>query len=109
MKTIVLMILMLALYDASAEEVKVTRMSRVSGYTERFELKTSIDEKVMLDCQSFIQGILMGPMGETAIMLQEWECEELMHDMKKSLQKRQPHCLEIDFDRNIMDTQGTCL
>ena len=109
MKTIVVMILMLALYDVSATEVKVSRMSRVSGYSERFELKTSINEKLTLDCQSFIQGILMGPMGESAILLQEWECEELMHDMKNSLQRRKPHCLELDFDRNVMDSQATCL
>lgn len=109
MKTIAAMILMFALYDASAVEVKVTRMSRESGYSERFELKTSMDEKVVLDCQSFIQGILVGPVGESAIMLQEWECEELMHDMKKSLQKLKAHCIEIDFERNVMDAQGTCL
>ncbi len=109
MKTIVAMILMLALYDASALEIKVNRMHRASGYTARFDLKTSSDQKVVLDCQSFVQGLFFGPVGEGVIMLQEWECEELMTDMKQSIHKFKDHCLEVDFDRSVLDAQKTCL
>jgi hypothetical protein len=108
MKTIVAMILLLSLFDASALEIKVNRMQRVSGYYGRFDLKTSLEEKVVLDCQSFIQGLFFGPVGENVIMLQEWECAELMNDMKQSVHKFKKHCLEIDFDRSVLDTQKTC-
>jgi len=108
MKTLVAMILILALYDASALEIKVKRMNRTPGYSQRYDLKTSLDEKVVLDCQSFVQGLLFGPIGEGLIMLQEWECQELMGDMKKSVHGLKQHCLEIDFDRSILDNQQTC-
>jgi hypothetical protein len=108
MKTIIAAILILALYDVSAFEIQVKRMNRTPGYTERFDLNTTLDEKVVLDCQSFIQGLLFGPMGEGVIMLQEWECDELMGDMKKSMNRMKKHCLEVDRDRAVMDSQHTC-
>ena len=108
MKTIVTMILMFTLYDASAVEIKVNKMKKAPGYTARFDLQTTLDEKVVLDCQSFIQGLLIGPLGESVIMLQEWECDELMTDMKKSVYRFKKHCLEVDFDRSVLDTQKTC-
>ncbi len=108
MKTVIAMILMFALYDASAVEIKVNRMKRVPGYSERYDLKTSLDEKIVLDCQSFIQGLLFGPLGEGVIMLQEWECQELQPEMKKSFRSLKKHCLEVDFDRSVLDTQQAC-
>jgi hypothetical protein len=108
MKTVFAMILMLALYDASAVEFKVKRMNREAGYEARYELKTTLNEKVVLDCQSFIQGLLFGELGEGVIMLQEWECQELLGDMKKSLHSFKRHCLEVDLDRSVLDTQQTC-
>ena len=108
MKTIFAMILVFALYDASALEIKVNRMNRSSGYSERYDLKTSFDDKVVLDCQSFIQGLLFGQVGERVIMLQEWECQELIGDMKKSFSTFKKHCLEVDQERNVMDSHHTC-
>ena len=109
MKTVIAMILMLALYDASAVEIKVKRMNRTAGFDQRYDLKTSITDKVALDCQSFIQGLLFGDLGEGVIMLQEWECEELLTDMKKSFHRFKPHCIEVDFERSVLDSQQTCL
>jgi hypothetical protein len=108
MKTVFAMILMLALYDASAVEIKVKRMHREPGYEARYELKTSLDAKVVLDCQSFIQGLLVGELGEDVVMLQEWECQELLLAMKKSLHSFKHHCMEVDFDRSVLDTQQAC-
>lgn len=108
MKTVFAMILMLALYEASAAEVVVNKMTRAEGYSDRYDLKTSLDEKVVLDCQSFIQGLLFGENGDSAVMLQEWECDELIVDMKKSLSKRKTHCLEVDVERSVLDSQHTC-
>ena len=108
MKTIFAMILVLALYDASAMEIKVSRMNRTPGYSQRYDLRTSLEEKVVLDCQSFIQGLLFGPLGEHVVMLQEWECQELVVDMKKSVSRFKKHCLEIDTDRSVLDSQQVC-
>jgi len=108
MKAVFAMILMLALYDASAAEIEVSRMNRVSGYSERYDLKTSLNEEVVLDCQSFIQGLLFGQLGESAILLQEWECEELTQGMKKSFRHLKTHCLEIDLESGVLLAQQTC-
>lgn len=108
MKMVFTMILMLALYDASAVEIKVKRMNRTPGFDQRYDLKTNMDEKVVLDCQSFVQGLLFGNLGEGVIMLQEWECQELLTDMKKSLHGFKPHCMDVDFERSVMDGQQTC-
>ena len=108
MKTIVAMILLLSLFDASALEFKVNRMQRASGYYARFDLKTSLEEKVVLDCQSFIQGLFFGSVGEGVIMLQEWECAELMNDMKQSIHKFKKHCIDVDYDRGVLDSQHSC-
>ena len=108
MKMVFAMILMMALYDASAVEIKVSRMNRTQGYSERFELKTTFDEKITLDCQSFIQGLLFGANGENAIMLDEMECDELIQDMKSSHLHLKKHCLEVDMEQSLLVAQQTC-
>lgn len=108
MKTVFAFILFLALYDAQALEIQVEKMTLSEGFNERWELTTQVDDKIVLDCQSFIQGLLFGPVGDNGIMLQEWECDELKTDMAKSLKKSKKHCLEVDLDRNVLDSQATC-
>jgi hypothetical protein len=108
MKTVFALILVFALFDATALEIQVSRMKKISGYSERYDLKTSLDEKVVLDCQSFIQGLLFGPVGESAIMLEEWQCDELTQEMKKSMSQFKKHCLEVDRDRAVLDSQHAC-
>jgi hypothetical protein len=108
MKMVFAMILMMALYDASATEIKVSRMNRTQGYTERYDLKTTFDQKISLDCQSFIQGLLFGADGENGIMLQEWECDELIQDMKSSHVHFKKHCLEVDLEQSLLVSQQTC-
>ena len=109
MKVVVAMILIFTLYEACADQIQVSYMSRSPDFYKRYDLKTSLNQKVVLDCQSFIQGLLCGELGEGVIMLQEWECEELIIDMKKSHSRRKKHCLEVDFDRSVLDSQATCL
>lgn len=108
MKTVFAMILMLVLNDASAFEVKVSRMKKVSGYTQRYDLKNSLNEKVFLDCQSFVQGLEFGAPGENVVMLAEWECDELIVDMKASHSQFKKHCLEIDPENSVLESHGSC-
>lgn len=109
MKTVFMLILAFALFDATALEIQVSRMKKVAGYSDRYDLRTSLDEKVVLDCQSFIQGLLFGPLGESAIMLEEWQCDELTQEMKKNLSQLKKHCLEVDRDRAVLDSHQACL
>lgn len=108
MKTVFAMILMMALYDASATEIKVSSMKRSQGYDRRYDLTTNFDQKLTVDCQSFIQGLLFGPLGESAIMLQEWECDELVQDMKSSHLHFKKHCIEVDLEESLLVSQQTC-
>jgi hypothetical protein len=108
MKKAIAMIFMLAHFEVWGTELVVKKMTRSQGYSDRYDLKTTSSEKVILDCQSFIQGLLFGENGQNAIFLQEWECEELVQDMKKTFSRYKKHCLEIDFERGVLDTQHTC-
>lgn len=68
------------------------------GELERsFVLTTNITQKVVLDCQSFIQGLRIGEFEEAfTYLLDPWECEELQNRVKSSLRKRQEHCIDVE-------------
>jgi hypothetical protein len=109
MKKLTVLIFLLGLLDVSAIEIQVSDMQRTTELEGRFDLLTSRPEKVVLDCQSFLQGLFFGPVGEeTVVLLEEWECEQLMVDMKISTDQKQKHCLEIDFDRLLLEQQRSC-
>ena len=109
MKSVIALILVLNLIEALALEVQVSGMNNVQDFESRFDLVSPHPQKVVLDCQSFVQGLFFGPVGEEEIiMLEEWECEELMGDMKKTIDQKEKHCLEVDFDRSVLDQQKSC-
>jgi hypothetical protein len=109
MKSVIALILVLNLIDALAVEVQVSGMNTSQDFEARFDLVTPHPQKVVLDCQSFVQGLFFGPIGEEEIiMLEEWECAELMGDMKKTIDGSGKHCLEVDFDRSVLDQQKPC-
>lgn len=96
------------LNTAAAYEIQVGRMKKSAGYSERYDLKSTHSEKVVLDCQSFVQGLLFGPVGETALMLQEWECDDLITEMKKSHRSFKRHCLQLDLEQSVLESHGIC-
>ena len=108
MKAVIALILAFSLFEVSAVEIQVHKMKKSPGYDERYDLNTSMDEKIVVDCQSFVQGLLFGEVGESVVMLPEWECDELIVDMKKSVSRFKKHCLEVDRDRAVMDSHQTC-
>ena len=109
MKSVIALILVLNLIDAFALEVQVSGMNNIEDFESRFDLVSPHPHKVVLDCQSFVQGLFFGPIGEEEIiMLEEWECLELMGDMKKTIDQKEKHCLEVDFDRSVLDQQKPC-
>ena len=108
MKLSLTVVFLTLLNSAFAFEIKVSRMKKSAGYSERYELKSTHTEKVVLDCQSFVQGLLFGPFGETALMLQEWECDDLVTELKKSHRSFRSHCLEVDLEGSVLVSHQTC-
>jgi hypothetical protein len=108
MKFILSFLIVLLSKDASALEIQVNKMTRSMGYQDRYVLHSSFPEKLTLDCQSFVQGIFFGEVFDDIILLQEWECDELLNEMKKSLRRHKNHCIEFDLNRGIMERQRQC-
>lgn len=108
MKAVLTFFFLLFMLNAEALEIKVKRMSLDSGYHNRYKLTTNLDEKIVLDCQSFVQGLLFGELGETGILLDEWECAEVIQEMKASLRRFKKYCLEVDLERGVLDYHEKC-
>lgn len=96
MKKLFGLILLLSFSNTFADEIRVSKM-RQDGELERsLVLTTNLPQKVVLDCQSFIQGLRIGEYEEAfTYLLDPWECEELQKRVKSSLRKRQEHCIDV--------------
>lgn len=83
----------------NAEEIKVKKIRKDGEMQRSFVLKTNLKEKVVLDCQSFVQGLRIGER-ESALtfLLDPWECEELYKRVRGSLKKFQNHCIDVEDD-----------
>lgn len=99
MKYIFGLMLSLVLSNSFAEEIRVKRMTRDLNLERSFNLTTNLPDVVVIDCQSFIQGLRIGEK-ENAVMfmLDPYECESLQDRMRKSLRRLQNHCIDIDED-----------
>lgn len=91
-------LLILALsFPLMAETLRVSRMSNEPGMERSFILKSQLKDKVLLDCQSFLQGIYIGPRdGGAFFMMEPDECEALHNNIRGSLRKFKKHCIEIE-------------
>jgi hypothetical protein len=92
-------ILFLIAFTATADEIRVSRMMKDGPLERSFVLKTNIQNKVVIDCQSFIQGLRIGEY-EQAInyLLDPEECEGLQTRIRSSLRKGHFHCIDLDQD-----------
>lgn len=92
-------ILLLISFAASTFEIKVNRMSRDGDLERSFVLSTQLKEKVVLDCQSFIQGLRVGEYQEAVTFLLDPEqCESLQGRVRGSLRKSKKHCIVVESD-----------
>lgn len=92
-----LLVLMFLMTSAFGFELRVSGMSLEPEMQQSFELQTNHSKPVTLDCQSFLQGLYLGPRNSTVlIMLEAWECEELFHRIDDSLQGEHAHCLDVE-------------
>lgn len=88
---------MLTSFSALALEVKVSHLSSEPQMDRSFVLKTNLTQKVILDCQSFLQGLYIGPRsGGDFSMLDPDECHGLYLRIKESLKSRSKHCLDVE-------------
>lgn len=98
MKTILGVIFFLS-FSALAEEIKVSKMTQDRDLERSFVLKTNLSQKVVLDCQSFIQGLRIGEQAQAyTYLLDEQECHGLQKRIRSSLRKFQHHCIDIADD-----------
>ena len=79
---------------AFSAEIKVLSMTPEGDMERSFVLETSFPERVVLDCQSFVQGLNLGR--DHLILLEPEECEDLQNRIYSSLVQSVSHCLEVD-------------
>lgn len=84
---------------AYAAEIKVKKMTQDRELERSYILKTNLKEKVVLDCQSFIQGLRIGEYEEAVtFMLDQEDCDSLQSRVRGSLRKFQNHCIDVEGD-----------
>lgn len=99
MKIIPALCLLVFSFSTLAFEIKVSKMTPDREMERAFVLKTSLPEKVTLDCHSFLQGLRIGEYDSPDFyMLEAYECEELHFRIKDSLKRRQKHCIDVEED-----------
>ena len=99
MKVLFGLALTLSVSIGFAAEIKVKKMTKDGELERSFILKTNLEEKVVLDCQSFIQGLRIGEFEEaTTFMLDQEDCDSLQARVKGSLRKLQNHCIDVEDD-----------
>src|SRR4051812_2351758 len=99
MKAIIGLILVLTFVELHAAEIRVKKMVKDGDLERSFVLKTNLTEKVVIDCQSFIQGLRIGENAEAhTFMLDEQDCEGLQSRVHASMQKKREHCIDVEED-----------
>jgi hypothetical protein len=99
MKAIFGMILLLSFLELHAGEIRVKKMMKDGELERSFVLKTNLTEKVVIDCQSFIQGLRIGEFEQAFnYMLDPEECDGLQTRVRASIKKFRHHCIDVDQD-----------
>jgi hypothetical protein len=100
MKAILGLLMLLVMVELHADEIRVRKMTKDGEMERSFVLSTNLKEKVVIDCQSFIQGLRIGEYEQAfTYFLDPAECDGLQVRIKSSLRKFRNHC--IDVDQNI--------
>jgi hypothetical protein len=93
------LILLLLSLSISAFELRVKKMLKDGDLDRSFVLATQIEEKVVLDCQSFVQGLRIGEYESAVFFLMDpFACEDLQSRIKSSNRRFQKHCIDIVED-----------
>lgn len=99
MKYLFGLVLLFTFLTSYGEEIKVRKMKGDGELERSFILTTNLSDKVVLDCQSFIQGLRVGEFESAyTYLLEPEECDALTNRVKASLRKFQKHCIDVDQD-----------
>ncbi len=91
--------MILFMSQTHAEVIKVKRMVGERDLERSYVLKTNLNQKIVLDCQSFIQGLRFGEFEEArTVIMDSDECEALQKRIRASLIRLQKHCVDVDQD-----------
>jgi hypothetical protein len=86
-------------FQVMAFELQVTRLSKEPRMERSFVLSTNIPETVILDCQSFVQGLRIGERASADLyLLDPQECEDLYKRINGSIKRKLKHCIDIGAD-----------
>ncbi len=100
------LILFMLSFPLMADVLKVSSMKNEPEMDRSFFLKTQLEDKVLLDCQSFLQGIYIGPRdGGAFYMMEPDECESLYNRIRSSHRKFKKHCIDIE---DAVNSDETC-
>lgn len=99
MKILTGFVLFLTVLSVNAGEIRVSGMTRDGELERSYVLKTNLPEKVVIDCQSFIQGLRIGEYeSASTYMLDPEECEGLQTRIRSSVRKFRSHCIDVEED-----------
>jgi len=99
MKRLLTLVCVLVPLLAFAFEVKVHQVLPDGPIERSVELKSQLPEKVVLDCQSFINGLRIGEFENARyFMMDPNECDYLQERVKKSVREERKHCIEVDLE-----------
>lgn len=99
MKYLLGLILTLSFFELHAFEVEVRKMSRDGELERSYVLTTNVQDKVVLDCQSFIQGLRIGEYEAAYTYLMDPDdCDALTSRIRSSIRKLKKHCIDIEDD-----------
>lgn len=82
-----------------ADEIQVSKMTKDGELDRSFVLKTNLPDMVVIDCQSFVQGLRIGQFESAhTYLLDPEECEGLQQRIRSSLRRFQKHCIDVQDD-----------
>ena len=91
------LLFLLVSFPVLAEVLTVRSMKNEPQMDRSFYLRTQLEDKVLLDCQSFLQGIYIGPRnGGAFYMMEPDECAGMYQRIRGSLKKFKKHCIRIE-------------
>jgi hypothetical protein len=99
MKHILILLILCGTFHSFGEEIKVSKMSPDGDMDRSFVLRTNLPDTVVLDCQSFIQGLRIGDKEDAIIYIMDsQDCESMLLRVEGSLKKSLFHCIDVEED-----------